>query len=92
MEGTASSSLDLSLQFPYSNKNISIVVRKNELRKRNAKIKETFWELILEHPITSYVPVQCQSCGEHIVPDEIPMSSGLNDAELGLREEEPSPH
>ncbi len=60
-------------------------------RKRNAKIKETFWELILEHPITSYVPVQCQSCGEHIVPDEIPMSSGLNDAELGLREEEPSP-
>jgi len=53
--------------------------------------KEALWELILDHPITSYVPVQCQSCGEHIVPDEIPHSSVSNDSDLGLREEKPLP-
>jgi hypothetical protein len=53
--------------------------------------KDALWELVLDHPITSYVPVQCQSCGEHIVPDDSPHSSPSNDADLGLREEKPSP-
>ena len=58
--------------------------------ENSAFIKEALWESVLDHPITSYVPVQCQSCGEHVVPDENPISSGLSDAELGLREELPS--
>ena len=52
--------------------------------------KERFWELILDHPITSYVPVQCQSCDGYIVPDS-PNSSRSEDADLGLREEKPLP-
>ena len=49
--------------------------------------RETLWELVLDHPITSYVPVQCQSCGGHIVPNDM----GSDDADLGLTEEPPSP-
>lgn len=45
------------------------------------------WNLILEHPMTSYVPVQCQSCG-HVVPDQYPTTQG--DAEVGLREIDPT--
>jgi hypothetical protein len=45
------------------------------------------WRLILEHPMTSYVPVQCQSCG-HIVPDQYPTTK--SDAEVGLREIDPT--
>jgi len=51
--------------------------------------KERLWDSVLEHPITSYVPVQCQFCGKHVVPDNS-HSCEADDAELGLREEEPS--
>ena len=45
------------------------------------------WRLILDHPMTSYVPVQCQSCG-HVVPDQYPTQQ--TDAEVGLREIAPT--
>ena len=45
------------------------------------------WCLILDHPMTSYVPVQCQSCG-HVVPDQYPTKQ--SDAEVGLREIAPT--
>ena len=45
------------------------------------------WRLILDHPMTSYVPVQCQSCG-HIVPDQYPTQQ--SDAEVGLQEIAPT--
>ena len=50
--------------------------------------KRALWEHILTHPITAYIPVQCQSCG-YIVPDEY--NSNVNDADIGLSEVEPSP-
>ena len=45
------------------------------------------WRLLLDHPMTSYVPVQCQSCG-HVVPDQYPTKQ--SDAEVGLREIAPT--
>ena len=51
---------------------------------------ETLWEQILDHPMTSYVPVQCQSCGDYVVPDD-GNASASEDAKLGLTEEEPLP-
>ena len=45
------------------------------------------WRQILDHPMTMYVPVQCQSCG-HIVPDQYPTKQ--SDAEVGLREIPPT--
>lgn len=41
------------------------------------------WRLILDHPMTAYVSVRCQSCG-HVVPDQYPTQQ--SDAEVGLRE------
>ncbi|OEU10450.1 hypothetical protein FRACYDRAFT_246844 [Fragilariopsis cylindrus CCMP1102] len=63
--------------------------------------KAMLWEHVLNHPITSYVPVQCQSCG-HIIPDEYntdPINSNTTaaaaatadaDANIGLTEVEPT--
>ena len=31
--------------------------------------KTELWTLLLDHPMTAYVPFQCQSCG-HVVPDD----------------------
>ncbi|KAL7528903.1 hypothetical protein ACHAWF_002758 [Thalassiosira exigua] len=45
------------------------------------------WRLILDHPMTAYVPVQCPSCG-HTVPDQYPLQQ--TDAEVGIRELEPT--
>lgn len=50
--------------------------------------KGELWKLILQHPMTEYVPVQCQECG-HIVPDEYP-NMQQSDAEIGLKEISPS--
>lgn len=47
----------------------------------------TLWNLLLDHPMTSYVPVQCQSCG-HVIPDDL--RSPYTDAELGLTEDTPT--
>ena len=44
------------------------------------------WRLIVDHPMTSYVHVQCQKCG-HTVPDQYPLQQ--SDAELGLEELQP---
>jgi hypothetical protein len=48
--------------------------------------KAKLWELVQSHPMTAYIPVQCQSCG-HVVPDDL--NSDLTDEQLGLTEEEP---
>mmetsp|Transcript_26122 Transcript_26122/g.38644 ORF Transcript_26122/g.38644 Transcript_26122/m.38644 type:complete len:388 (-) Transcript_26122:11-1174(-) len=47
--------------------------------------KNELWKKILDHPMTSYVPMQCQSCG-HVIPDN---SDGRDD-EVGISEEEPT--
>eukprot|EP00536_Pseudo-nitzschia_multiseries_P005981 jgi/Psemu1/192051/e_gw1.122.8.1 len=59
-------------------------------KERTSFEREALWKLILDHPITAYVPVQCQSCGGYIVPDDNPCASTADDAKLGLREEEPT--
>ncbi len=43
------------------------------------------WRLILDHPMTAYVPMQCQNCG-HVVPDA---SSERDDIDIGLSEVDP---
>jgi ribosomal protein S27E len=45
-------------------------------------------DYLVTHPITSYVPVQCQSCG-HIIPDEYNTNNN-DDANIGLTEVEPT--
>jgi hypothetical protein len=45
------------------------------------------WDLLLDHPMTAYVPVQCQSCGR-VVPDDL--RSPYTDDELGLAEDSPT--
>jgi hypothetical protein len=57
--------------------------------------KSKLWRLILDHPMTSYIPAQCQSCGQHVVSDvsatcEEDAAAGLSmgqpdGSELGLR-------
>eukprot|EP00977_Amphora_coffeiformis_P027724 scaffold34637_cov187-Amphora_coffeaeformis.AAC.5 len=47
------------------------------------------WRLILDHPITAYVPVQCQSCG-HVIPDDAHCNTPQDDAKVGLKELEPT--
>ena len=44
------------------------------------------WRLVCDHPMTSYVPVQCMSCGL-VVPDQYPPDR--TDAEVGLEEVTP---
>ena len=44
------------------------------------------WKLILDHPMTAYVPVQCQTCG-YTIPDEYPPKA--SDKDVGLSEEDP---
>ena len=51
--------------------------------------RAALWEHVLNHPLTAYVPVQCQECG-HVVPDA-GRPSPEADAALGLTEEDPSP-
>ena len=54
----------------------------------NKMSRNSLWRLILDHPMTGYVPVQCQKCG-HVVPDET--KSKLTDEDVGLTEVEPTP-
>ncbi|KAL9178355.1 hypothetical protein ACHAXT_000002 [Thalassiosira profunda] len=49
--------------------------------------KGKLWRLVLDHSITSYVPIQCRACG-HVVPDQYPLKQ--SDAEVGLREVPPT--
>eukprot|EP00980_Cylindrotheca_fusiformis_P027358 scaffold20120_cov133-Cylindrotheca_fusiformis.AAC.4 len=49
--------------------------------------KIQLWQLILDHPLTSYVPVQCQSCGQHVVSDVF--STAAEDEADGLSTEPP---
>eukprot|EP00591_Stephanopyxis_turris_P008662 CAMPEP_0195521582 /NCGR_PEP_ID=MMETSP0794_2-20130614/18975_1 /TAXON_ID=515487 /ORGANISM="Stephanopyxis turris, Strain CCMP 815" /LENGTH=406 /DNA_ID=CAMNT_0040651163 /DNA_START=84 /DNA_END=1304 /DNA_ORIENTATION=+ len=48
--------------------------------------KERLWEMIESHPMTSYVPAQCQTCGD-IVPDN---RDDKSDDEVGLVEVSPT--
>ena len=45
------------------------------------------WRLVLEHPMTAYIPVQCQKCG-HVVRDEYPLQQ--SDEEVGIKEVPPT--
>jgi len=47
------------------------------------------WRLVLDHPMTAYVPVQCQSCG-YVVPDDPHCDTPQDDARVGLKEIEPT--
>lgn len=58
-----------------------------ELKARAGKSREILWRLLMAHPMTEYVPVQCQQCG-HRVPDET--QPGSTDADVGLREDTPT--
>ena len=59
---------------------------KEDDRSTTPRAATSLWRLILDHPMTEYVPVQCQSCG-HVIPDET--KSELTDSDVGLTEEEP---
>lgn len=54
-----------------------------QLEKKCNNDKAELWRLILDHPMTAYVPVQCQSCG-HVVPDDT--NRQQTDEDLGLSE------
>ena len=58
----------------------------------DTEYKLVLWEHILDHPITAYVPVQCQSCGQSI-PDVYNTAATAADADaaVGLSEVAPTP-
>lgn len=47
------------------------------------------WKLILDHPMTAYVPMQCQNCG-NTLPDTMPLGIEQSDEAIGLVEVDPS--
>ncbi len=49
--------------------------------------REALWSQVIAHPMTEYVPNQCQHCG-HVVPDET--TPGHSDSEVGLTEVPPT--
>lgn len=63
---------------------LTINAGSNSTDGRNATF---LWEMILNHPMTAYVPVQCQCCG-HVIPDDL--NSSLTDEQVGLVEVEPT--
>ncbi|KAL1521566.1 hypothetical protein AB1Y20_021225 [Prymnesium parvum] len=58
-----------------------------QLEARAAGSRAALWRLVVRHPMTSYVPVQCAHCG-HPVADEA--QGGGSDAEVGLVETAPT--
>ena len=59
----------------------------DSMRAQAGESKETIWNLVMEHEMTSYVPVQCQQCGQQ-VPDET--QPGCTDEEVGISEDAPT--
>ena len=59
----------------------------SRIRELAGGSSERLWEHVISHPMTEYVPHQCQHCG-HVVPDET--SPGNSDEEVGLTEEPPT--
>lgn len=57
------------------------------LREISGDDSSRLWRMVLEHPMTDYVPMQCQNCG-HEVPD-VASGLGVEDIDLGLSEVEP---
>ena len=57
------------------------------LQELSGDSREQLWSQIISHPMTEYVPNQCQHCG-HVVPDET--TPGRSDAEVGLTEVPPT--
>jgi hypothetical protein len=49
--------------------------------------KAELWRLLLDHPMTAYVPVQCQHCG-HVIPDDTTCQQ--TDEQVGLAQLEPT--
>lgn len=58
------------------------------LRDLSGGSTSALWSLIMDHPLTAYVPVQCQRCGR-VVPDET-HASPEDDAAAGLSEVQPT--
>ena len=58
-----------------------------ELRARAGGSREVLWRLVMAHPMTAYVPVQCRHCG-HLVEDE--SHPGGTDADVGISEDAPT--
>ncbi|KAL3772102.1 hypothetical protein ACHAW5_004940 [Stephanodiscus triporus] len=57
------------------------------LKKTSDGDRGGLWRLVCDHPMTSYVPVQCRACGR-VVPDQYPAER--SDAEVGLEETPPT--
>ena len=57
------------------------------LRELSGGSRERLWRSVVEHPMTEYVPNQCQHCGRP-VPDET--TPGNTDADVGLTEVPPT--
>lgn len=53
-----------------------------QLKKISKETKQNLWQLVLDHEMTSYVPVQCQFCGRHVIKDIY--SSTQDDDQMGL--------
>jgi len=49
--------------------------------------QDKLWRLVLKHPMTAYIHVQCQLCG-HVVPDQYPLQQ--TDADVGIKEVSPT--
>ncbi|CAB9527768.1 expressed unknown protein [Seminavis robusta] len=58
-----------------------------QLQQKAKGDKAQLWRLILDHPMTAYVPVQCQECG-HVIPDDTTCQT--TDQQVGLVELEPT--
>mmetsp|Transcript_11878 Transcript_11878/g.18226 ORF Transcript_11878/g.18226 Transcript_11878/m.18226 type:complete len:384 (-) Transcript_11878:225-1376(-) len=76
--------LQLELEQRYGHRSRTWLEALQQLQKQSSN-KSDLWEMVLDHPMTAYVPMQCQFCG-HIVPD----NTIEKDEEVGLSEEEPS--
>ena len=59
----------------------------SRLKTLSGDSREQLWSYVIAHPMTEYVPNQCQRCG-HIVPDET--TPGYTDAEVGISEVPPT--
>mmetsp|Transcript_14343 Transcript_14343/g.48265 ORF Transcript_14343/g.48265 Transcript_14343/m.48265 type:complete len:618 (+) Transcript_14343:80-1933(+) len=59
----------------------------SRLEELSGGSREQLWSHVIAHPMTEYVPNQCQHCG-HIVPDET--TPGYTDAEVGISEVPPT--
>lgn len=60
----------------------------DRLRQLADGSKRKLWELVLDHPMTSYVPMQCHHCA-NILPDTMSVPGDGSDEAVGLTEVNP---